>query len=271
VEVLTGLPASSIDLSIFSPPFLSLYTYSNSERDLGNCADHAEFEAHFRFIVRALLRVTRPGRLAVVHIAQIASQKSRDGVIGLIDLRGLTIRLFQGCGWVYHGDVTIDKNPQAQAVRMKVKGLLFVQLHKDASWLRPALADYLLIFRAPGENTVPIRPDISNEDWILWAHPVWYDIHEGDVLSVREARESDDERHLAPLQLGLIERAIRLWSNPGEVVLSPFAGIGSEGYQAIRLGRKFVGIELKQSYFVAAVRNCRRAETIAGRQLELPG
>jgi DNA modification methylase len=164
---------------------------------------------------------------------------------------------------VYHGEVCIDKDPQAQAIRTKSKGLLFNQMRRDAAWSRPALADYILIFRAPGENTVPIHPDISNDDWISWARPIWYGIKETDTLNVAEGREAEDERHICPLQLGTIERCIRLWSNPGETVLTPFLGIGSEAYQAVKLGRRAVGVELKPAYFRAAIRNMRRAEAAA--------
>jgi DNA modification methylase len=259
-EVLPSLPAASVDLAVFSPPFATLYTYSASDRDLGNCASDDQFWTQFGFISRELRRGMRPGRNVCVHVAQIPSQKAKDGVIGLKDFRGDTIRHFQGAGFVYHGEVTIDKDPQAQAIRTKSKGLLFNQMRRDAAWSRPALADYILIFRAPGENAVPIHPDISNDDWISWARPIWYGIRETETLNVAEGRESEDERHIAPLQLGTIERCVRLWSNPGETVLSPFAGIGSEIYQAVKLGRRGLGIELKPSYYRAAVRNLRRAE-----------
>ena len=266
VDVLAELPAASVDLSIYSPPFITLYTYTNSERDIGNCSTRAEFLDHFGYVVRELRRVTKPGRLSCCHIAQVASTKVAHGVIGLIDLRGAVIECFAANGWIYHGEVCIDKDPQAQAIRTKSKALLFVQLRKDASWLRPALADYVLVFRAPGENAAPIHPDITNEDWIEWARPIWYGIRESNTLNVREARGNDDDRHICPLQLGVIERCIRLWSNPGETVLSPFAGIGSEGYEAIRLGRRFVGIELKSEYAAAAIKNLTRAEITATAQ-----
>jgi DNA modification methylase len=191
-------------------------------------------------------------------------------VIGLTDLRGATIEAFVARGWVYHGEVCIDKDPQAQAIRTKAKSLLFVQLKRDASWLRPALADYILVFRKPGDNAVPIHPDITNEDWIEWARPIWYGIRESDTLNVREGRSEDDERHICPLQLGTIERCVRLWSNPGDLVLSPFAGIGSEGYQSIKLGRRFVGVELKPEYAEVAAKNLARAEHDANAQQVLP-
>jgi DNA modification methylase/superfamily II DNA or RNA helicase len=261
-ERLGELEPSSVDLSVFSPPFGSLYTYSNTERDLGNSRTEVEFWEHFSFIIRDLLRLTKPGRLACVHVAQIPSQKARDGVIGLKDFRGATIDHFQSAGWIFHGEVCIDKDPQAQAIRTKSKGLLFTQMHKDSSWSRPALADYILIFRAPGDNRVPIKPDITNDEWIGWARPVWYGIRESDTLNVVEARSDDDERHICPLQLGTIERCVRLWSNAGETVLSPFAGIGSEGYEAVLRGRRFVGIELKPEYWRVGIKNLRQAERL---------
>jgi len=257
-EVMAGLPDDSVDLSIFSPPFMSLYVYSPTERDLGNSRNPDEFYAHFRFIIRELLRITKPGRNCCVHVQQIAANFVNDGFIGLKDFRGDVIKTFLEESWVYHGDVTIDKDPQVQAIRSHAKGLLFVQLRKDASWMRPGLADYILIFRKPGENAVPIKPDITNEEWITYAHPVWYDIKETDTLNVVEGRSQQDERHICPLQLGTIERCVRLWSNKNETVFSPFTGIGSEGYTALKYGRKFVGIELKESYFHAARKNLDR-------------
>jgi DNA modification methylase len=269
VDVLHDQPENLVDFSIYSPPFISLFTYTNSERDIGNCATREEFLAHYAYVVREMLRLTKPGRLSAVHIAQTTTTKAAHGVIGLTDLRGAVIELHAREGWIYHGEVCIDKDPQAQAIRTKSKALLFVQLRKDASWLRPALADYVLVFRKPGENATPIKPDITNEDWIEWARPIWYNIRESDTLNVREARADDDDRHICPLQLGVIERCIRLWTNSGETVLSPFAGIGSEGYEAIRLGRRFIGIELKAEYFGAAVTNLGRAEHTATAQGQL--
>lgn len=257
-ERMAEIADNTVDLSVFSPPFQSLYTYSPTERDLGNSRSTDEFYQHFRYIIDHLLRVTKPGRNCCVHVQQVAASLVNDGFIGLKDFRGDVIAAFAARGWVYHGEVTIDKNPQAQAIRTHAKGLLFLQLRKDSSWMRPGLADYILVFRKPGENATPIHPDMSNEEWIEWAHPVWYGIKESDTLNVAEGREADDERHVCPLQLGTIERCIRLWSNPGETILSPFAGIGSEGYESLRLGRKFIGIELKPSYFRAAQKNLQR-------------
>ncbi len=264
IEGVTALPENSIDLSVYSPPFVSLYTYTASERDMGNCANADEFFEHFGFLQRELLRVTKPGRLTCCHVAQIAAMLERDGYIGVKDFRGQTIAAFERNGWIYHGEVCIDKDPQAQAIRTKSKGLLFVQMKKDSSWSRPALADYILLFRKPGENLVPIThsqpgAELTNEEWIQFARPIWYGIRESDTLHVAEARGQDDERHICPLQLGTIERCVRLWSNPGELILSPFTGIGSEGYEAVRLGRRFVGFELKPQYAEVAARNLAAA------------
>lgn len=265
-ERLAELHDESVDLSIYSPPFASLYTYSPSERDVGNCRDLDEFVAHYRFVIDATLRLTRPGRLSAVHIQQIATLLARDGVIGLVDIRGAIIAAHVDAGWIYHGEITVSKNPQLQAVRTKAKALLFVQLEKDSTWSRPALADYVMLFRRPGANAVPVdagHNGISRSDWIEWAHPCWHGIREMDTLNPAPGREDEDERHICPLQLGLIDRAVRLWSNPGELVLSPFAGIGSEGYQSILRGRRFVGVELKSSYHATAVGNLRRAQQLA--------
>jgi DNA modification methylase len=260
VDELQKLEDNSIDLSIFSPPFLALYTYSATERDLGNCRSDSDFFDHFKFIIDGLLRVTKPGRLCCVHAAQTATTLNTHGVIGMKDFRGMLCENFVRQGWVYQGEVCIDKDPQAQAIRTHSKGLLFVQLKKDSSWLRPAMADYILVFRKPGDNQVAIHPDINNEEWIEWARPIWYGIRESDTLNKADARSEEDDRHVCPLQLGTIDRVVRLWSNPGETVLSPFAGIGSEGYVSLQNGRKFIGIELKPLYARTAARNLRQAE-----------
>jgi DNA modification methylase len=252
VERLREVETESIDLSVYSPPFRSLYTYSPTERDLGNSKTTEEFNEHYGYIINELLRVTKPGRHTCVHVQQLTTTLATHGVIGMSDFRGDVIRAYTERGWVYHGEVCIDKDPQAQAIRTHSKGLLFVQLRKDSTWSRPALADYILIFRKPGENAVAVNPDITNDEWIEWARPIWYGIKESDTL-----------------QLGTIERCIRLWSNPGETVLSPFAGIGSEGYEAIRRGRKFVGIELKRQYWNVARRNLERAAAVRGGQMAM--
>lgn len=285
-ERLAELPTASVDLSVCSPPFDSLYTYSPSMRDLGNSSSRAEFLSHYGYIVREQLRLTKPGRKACIHLQQIATKKSVDGYIGLTDFRGDIIRLFIDSGWIFDGEVTIWKDPQAQSIRTKAHALAFATKNRDSAKSRPALADYLLLFRAPGENAVPIRHEarageVTNDDWIDWASPIWSDHHEGGwidgehicpvwwgiketrTLNTKVAKENADERHIAPLQLGFIERCVRLWSNPGELVLSPFAGIGSEIYVSYQLGRRGIGIELKPSYWRTAVANMRAAEAEA--------
>lgn len=261
VERIREVADNSVDFSIYSPPFASLYTYSDSNRDMGNSTNYGEFFTHYRYLVDELLRVVKPGRDIAVHCQQLTTTLASNGVIGMRDFRGDLIRAHTERGWIYHGEICIDKDPQAQAIRTKSKSLLFVQLRKDSSWLRPALADYILLFRKPGENLTPVQPDISNDEWIEWARPIWYGIRESDTLNVAVARSDRDERHICPLQLGTIERCVRLWSNKGETVLSPFAGIGSEGYVAIQLGRQFTGIELKPEYYNVAVRNLASAQS----------
>jgi hypothetical protein len=259
-ERLGELADESVDLSIYSPPFDSMYTYSPTDRDVGNCRGRAEFLAHYRFVIDHVLRVTKPGRVSAVHCMQIPILKAREGYTGLTDFRGQIIAEHQAAGWIYYGEVCIDKNPQMQAVRTKAQGLMFVQLRRDSIKSRPALADYVLLFHKPGTNEIPVQPDIGNETWIEWARPVWFGIAEMDTLNPAPGSEESDERHICPLQLDLIDRAVHLWSNPGELVLSPFAGIGSEGFESVKLGRRFVGCELKPSYWTTAVGNLRRAE-----------
>lgn len=256
-ERLSEVASDSVGLSVYSPPFASLFTYSPSPRDLGNSGSREEFLAHYGFIIRELLRVTMPGRVTCVHVQQLTTTKSVHGYVGLTDFRGEVIRAYMDAGWYFHGEVTIDKDPQAQAIRTKAQALMFVTKNRDSSATRPALADYLLIFRKPGDNPVPIKNDVTNEEWIEWARPVWLDIKETNTLNARVARDSADERHICPLQLDFIERCIRLWSNPGEAVLTPFAGIGSEVYVARKLGRYGLGCELKPSYWKTAVANLR--------------
>ena len=267
IEQLGTLADSSVDLSVYSPPFMSLYTYSASDQDLGNCSSDDEFFEHYAFCISEMFRVTKPGRHTCVHVAEVTSTFATHGVIGLIDFPGKVITAYQAAGWTYHGRVTIDKDPQAQAIRTHSKGLLFVQMRKDSTWSRPALADTILIFRKPGDNAVPVTHEtpessLTNDEWIEWARPIWYGIKESDTLNVAIAREDKDERHICPLQLGTIERCIRLWSNPGELVLSPFAGIGSEGFESVRLGRRFIGFELKPSYANVAAKNLATAESL---------
>jgi DNA modification methylase len=259
VERIRELPDDSMALSVFSPPFASLYTYSASDRDMGNSRDYDEFFRHFDFLIPELLRVTMPGRRACVHVQQVTTTKVTHGVIGWRDFRADVVRHFVSAGWIYDGEVVIDKCPQAQAIRTKSKALMFTQKNKDSSWSRPAMADYILLFRAPGENAVAVDTDVTNEEWIQWARPIWYGIRESDTLNAAVARDNADERHICPLQLETIERCIRLWSNKGETIFDPFAGIGSTGYVALQHSRKFVGIELKQSYYRTAVSNLASA------------
>ena len=263
---LTELKANSIDLSVYSPPFADLYTYSNSEFDLGNSRDYAEFFRHYAYIIREVLRVTKPGRSTCVHTADIPAMAVRDGYIGIKDFPGDVVRAYEAEGWVFFGRAVVAKNPQAQAIRTKAKGLLFTQLRKDSADSRPAILDHILIFKKPGENAVPITPvlhkEMDNETWIDWASGIWTGISESDTLQYTTARDANDEKHVCPLQLGTIERCIKLYSNPDETVLTPFMGIGSEAYEAIRLGRKAIGIELKQSYFDTAVKNLREIERV---------
>ncbi len=256
-ERMAEIPDDSVGLSVYSPPFASLFTYSPSVRDLGNSASRGEFFDHYGFIIRENLRITMPGRICAVHVQQLTTTKATNGVIGMTDFRGDVIRAYMDAGWIFHGEVTVDKDPQAQAIRTKAQALMFVTKNRDSSMTRPALADYLLLFRKPGDNAVPIKNDVSNEEWIDWARPVWLDIRETNTLNERVARDEADERHICPLQLDFIERVVRLWSNRDETVFSPFAGIGSEIHTAVRLGRRGLGIELKPSYWRTAVGNLR--------------
>jgi len=259
-ERLAEIPDETIGLSVYSPPFASLFTYSPSDRDLGNSTDSDEFMQHYRYILTELLRVTIPGRISAVHCQQVTTQKAKDGVVGMTDFRGDLIRAHLDAGWIFHGEVTIDKDPQAQAIRTKAQSLMFVQLKRDSAMSRPALADYVLMFRKPGDNPTPIDNDVSNDTWIEWARPVWYGIRESATLNAAAGRSEADERHICPLQLPLIERCVRLWSNKGDTILSPFGGIGSEGFVSIQQGRKFIGCELKPSYWATGVENLKRAE-----------
>jgi len=262
---LAEVETNSVDLSIYSPPFADLFTYTASERDLGNCRSWDEFFTHYSFVIEEILRVTKSGRLTCVHTSDIPAMAQRDGYIGLRDFPGDVIRAYEKAGWIFTGRAFVQKNPQAQAIRVKSKALLFVQMRKDSSNSRPALIDQILIFKKPGENQVPITPvdngELDNETWIEWAHGIWLGIQETDTLQFSKARAPEDEKHICPLQLGTIERCIKLYSNHGELVLSPFMGIGSEGYKSLQLGRRFIGIELKKSYFDIAVSNLKLAET----------
>ena len=263
-ERLAEIETDSVDLSICSPPFASLFIYSPSVRDLGNAASRVEFLEHYSFIIREQLRVTKPGRRACIHVQQLTTTKSMTGYMGMTDFRGEVIRAFQDAGWIYDGEVTVWKDPQAQSIRTRSHALAFATKNRDSATTRPALADYLLLFKKPGDNQIPIKNDVTNDEWIEWAQPVWWDIKETNTLNVRVARDEADERHICPLQLDFIERCVRLWSNPGETVLSPFAGIGSEIYQAVKFGRYGLGIELKESYWRTAVNNLQTLENEMG-------
>jgi DNA modification methylase len=267
IEVVKGIPDSSLHYSIFSPPFASLYTYSNSDRDLGNVRNHSEFFEHFRFLIGDLLRVTMPGRLLSFHCMDLPTSKTRDGFIGLTDFRGDLIRLFVEAGWILHSQVCIWKDPVTAMQRTKALGLLHKQLKKDSCMSRQGIPDYLVTMRKPGEN--PERVSHTDETfpvelWQRYASPVWMDIDPSDTLQYRSAREHEDERHICPLQLGVIRRALELWTNLGDRVLSPFAGIGSEGVVALEMNRRFVGVELKKSYYEQAARNLGAAKKQIG-------
>ena len=261
-ELLKGFPTDSIHYEIYSPPFASLYTYSNSERDLGNCRTHSEFYAQFEFIAAELFRVLMPGRLMSFHCMNLPTSKERDGFIGIRDFRGEMIRLFEKQGFIFHSEVCIWKDPVTAMQRTKALGLLHKQLKKDSALSRQGIPDYLVTMRKPGENPEPVshtNDTFPVDVWQRYASPVWMDINPSDTLQYRSAREEKDERHICPLQLGVIRRGINLWTNKGDTVLTPFLGIGSEAVTALELGRRAVGIELKTSYYEQAVRNCAGA------------
>jgi DNA modification methylase len=280
VEVIRGMPDDSVGLVVTSPPFPSMYVYNNTARDIGNTKGIEEMLAHFRFLAGrdGLFRVVKPGRSICIHLTQVPVFQHQDGFVGRRDFRGGIIQLMIEEGWIYHSEVLIDKCPQIKAARTNDRGLLFKSLATDSSVMAPCMADYILVFRKPGINPEPIRagrsvkyknPDgwITQDEWIEWAAAAWYrrtkdypgGISETDVLNVKVARTADDERHLCPLQLGVIERCVKLWSNPGDIVLDPFSGVGSTGYRAVQLHRKYVGIELKGSYFKQSIRYIRQA------------
>lgn len=265
---MADLPAGSMDFAVFSPPFPSLYAYTSDACDIGNSEDlKGEAKLHLSFFYRQLLRVIKPGRVAVVHVAQIPRMK-RSGQEGLFDFRGLNIRLAERAGFVFHYDWVVRKNPQAQAIRTRSRELQFSGLESDRARSRGALPDYLLKFMVPGDNEIPVVGDgeVSRNAWIRWAECCWADIRETDTLNVAEGRAEEDTKHICPLQLEVIERLIRLYTNPGEIVFSPFAGIGSEGYVALKLRRRFYGCEIKTEYRAAALKNFERA--IQSRQAE---
>lgn len=271
IEHMATLPDECFDFSVFSPPFPSLYAYTDSEHDIGNSEDlTGDAKIHLSFFYRQFARLLKPGRAAVVHVMQIPRLK-RSGGVGLNDFRGLNIRLGERAGLVYEYDWAVRKNPQAQAIRTRSRELQFAGLESDRAKSRGSLPDYLIKFRAPGDNEVPVKSkgQVSRNEWISWAECCWTDIKETDTLNVMEGRGEDDTKHICPLQLGVITRLVKLFTNPGEIVFSPFAGIGSEGYGSILHGRRFYGCELKSEYYDAAVANLRRAEEQERSQMEL--
>jgi len=280
VEVLNTLPENSVHLTVSSPPYMGLYVYSASDRDLGNSVNDAQFYEHFGHVVTGLYRITKPGRIVVFDVMNVPAMKERDGYIGLKDFRGDVIRAFQSAGFIFHSEHCVWKDPLLEATRTKALGLMHKQLCKDSAMSRAGIPQYLLAFRKPGENPEPVaHPDgltsfagenppahgnLSHERWRRYASPVWDDINFSHTLNAKAARENEDERHVCPMALDLIERAVQLWSNPGDVVFDPFSGIGSTGYMAVKLGRRFVGSELKSSYFAQACKNLDAARADQG-------
>ena len=270
-EIVRAIPDNSIHYTIFSPPFASLYTYSNSDRDMGNSKGDDEFYNHFIFLAKELYRVTMPGRLLSFHCMDLPLMKERDGVIGLKDFPAIIRQIFDDCGFIYHSKVTIWKNPVTEMQRTKALGLLHKQIRKDSTMNRQGIPDYVITMRKPGEN--PERVAHTHETfpvdvWQNYASPVWMDIRQSDTLQKKSAREEKDERHICPLQLEVIQRCIELWTNPTDIVLDPFAGIGSVPYTAVRLGRRGIGVELKESYYKQAVNNLEIA--VKGDVMECP-
>ena len=259
VNEVKQLKDNSIDYSFFSPPFGALYVFSNSPNDMSNVKNNDEFLTHFKYLVDELLRVVKPGRLVSIHMMQSTTLLGRDGFYSIVDFRGDLIRLFQSCGFYFHAENMIRKDPKTAAIRTKNRQLMHGTTKKDSSIVRPGLADYILTFRKPGENQEPIINNIPFDLWCKIAEPVWIDINEGDTLDYRQAREHNDERHITATQLQPIEWCYLMWTNQGDTVLSPFMGIGSEGYQALKMNRKFIGVELKESYFNLACKNMELA------------
>lgn len=303
-DALRGIPSDSVDYVAYSPPFLSLFAYSPSPRDMSNCRSDDQFFDHYRFLARELYRVTRPGRLMSQHCMLMPSSKAREGFIGLKDFRGDLIRACQAEGWIFHSEVSIYKSPVVAAQRTKALGLLYKQLQKDSAMSRQGIADFLVTMikpprggvepidstedliralvymlpanmctmRKPGENASPIshtKEDFPLPVWQRYAEPVWMDIDQSDTLQFRSAKEPDDQRHLCPTQLAVMRRAVKMWSNPGDVVLTPFGGVGTEAYVALEMGRKAIAVELKGSYFKQLVANLRSVEPGAQKQQSL--
>lgn len=296
IEVAKSLPDNSVHFSVFSPPFETLYTYSNSDRDMGNSKSSDEFWTHYRFLIAEQFRVMKPGRLVAIHCMNLPTSKQNHGFIGIRDFRGELIRAYSDAGFYYHSEVCIWKDPVVAMQRTKALGLLHKQLKKDSALSRQGIPDYLVVIRKPGDNDEPITGALDHfvgddepanfkpveyddgrrayvpandnatpiDIWQRYASPIWMDISQTNTLQYQTARDNDDERHICPLQLDVIERAMQLWSQPGEVVWSPFMGIASEGYIAIQQNRKFIGAELKASYFQLAKRNMELARSIQG-------
>jgi hypothetical protein len=276
-EVVPALPDESIGFSVFSPPFASLYVYSDIVNDMGNCESDEQFFEQFSYLVKELFRVTKTGRLCSVHCMNMPSTIQHNGYIGLRDFRGDIIRCFQAAGWIYHSEVCIWKDPVTAMQRTKALGLLHKQVCKDSAMSRQGIPDYVCTFRKPGKNADPIAGEFDHfvgtdfestgnfsiDTWQRYASPVWMDIDQSNTLNGRAGRDDKDTRHICPLQLDVIHRCLQLWSKEGDTVLSPFLGVGSEGFEAIKMKRKFIGVELKESYFAEAVKNLRRAEAIA--------
>ncbi|KKN56714.1 hypothetical protein LCGC14_0569430 [marine sediment metagenome] len=283
VEVTKGIPDNSIHYSIFSPPFASLFTYSNSARDMGNSQD-GNFYDHFAYLLPELYRAMMPGRLISIHCMDIPAMKERDGYIGLKDFPGMLLKEFERIGFIYHSKVHIKKNELLEAQRTRAIGLAHKQVVKDSAICRNALPDYIMTVRKPGNNPEPIsrkngfeiyrgsksQPDkpkhkkhalnrFSQKIWQRYAASVWLDINQTDTLNVQAAREQNDERHICPLQLGVITRCLELWTNESDTVLDPFGGIMSVGYQALLMNRRAVMIELKESYYKQGIKNLKRA------------
>lgn len=285
VELMKGIPDDSIHYSIYSPPFASLFTYSNSDRDMGNSKDRAQFWTHYKYLIAEHFRTHMPGRIISVHCMNLPTSKQNDGFIGISDFRGEIIRAFIDAGFIYHSEVVIWKDPVVAMQRTKALGLLHKTIEKDSTMSRQGLPDYLVMFRKPGVNPEPVAgklkieeyagtnaPDVASgayngeidrwnsiNIWQQYASPVWMDINQQNTLQYREARDNDDERHICPLQLDVIARGLQLWSNPGDTVLSPFGGIGSEGYMSVKMKRKPILFELKESYFAIQKQNMDKA------------
>ncbi len=293
IEIAQQLPDESVGFSVFSPPFESLYTYSNSDRDMGNSSGSGEFWQQYLYLIKEQFRVMKSGRIIAIHCMNLPTSKQNDGFIGIRDFRGEIIRAYQDAGFIYHSEVVIWKDPVVAMQRTKALGLLHKTIKKDSSMSRMGIPDTMVMMRKPGQNVEPISGafkyyvgtnpaagfkrhvwDDGREGWTVeeenhttsidvwqrYASPIWDDINQTDTLNFREGRESDDERHICPLQLDVIQRCLQLWSNPDDIVWSPFMGIGSEGYMSLKAGRKFIGAELKESYFKLAVRNMEAAK-----------